>query len=921
MKPRPILNAFHDEPSGNVVLIRREGDIVKEERVRGEWSTWHKRADVPDELYRKLKSHEHIRRVHTEGEWLLVCWSNDHVRRKGRLYLKDKGIKSYEGDVDPVRFWMTETRCEIQKPRRCYLDIETDSRRPFSEKEEMRILSWAIEDDAGNQASGLLEEDADEAEKDLLTLLWDALKEYDQVLAWFGDGFDFPVIFARTEQRNLKIDPRRWVWADMLTIWKRMHSAETGDEKESMRLEDIAQAILGEGKEVVPDFVRERFGDKSLGALAWQLWETGGEFRDLLFRYNVKDTALLRKLEAKKGYLGLFQTNCETCFVFGDSRGLNPTRQMDGSMLRLGRERNYRFATRERIEESEPFKGAFVLEAKSLDPEWRASRGMKNGILRNVHVCDFKSLYPSIVITFNLGEDTKIGKCKRAEDRPNPESTCWSPGTGVVTTLTKKGILPEAMQGLLDLREKWAVIAATLPPGTPEWIDAMAKSTSGKVTVNAFYGGAATPFSRFFELDCAESTTQNGEWLLKLTASHAERRRMDPVFGDTDSLFVSGPTKEAFGKFVQWCNAVLFPREIAAQGCKENRIHLTFEKTFDRIVFTSKKRYIGRYASYKGVAAKADSKPEIKGLEYRRGDTSMLARQLQGKVIDLLVGGLKLNPDVEVPTEDPDQYRRVVEDAREFVLSGELPVGLVRLSKSLSKSVEAYVRQKCPNCGALAPIRGECPKCYVEQPKLTKKREKEIAETANLQPHVQVARELRRRGQHIGEGTKIEYVVVDGSISPMRVIPADDYVGDCDRFYLWENLVYPPTERLLSAAFPDMTSDWEAYGTVRPKKPRTRASKVPPGQLGMFAGQAAPEELAVAAYSAAPLVVEIPEDGGEAMQKRVRAVLDAFPGARQVDVVIRLKTGARAVLGVSPRVSAGPRFAAALAEALDSPAS
>ena len=46
-----------------------------------------------------------------------------------------------------------------------------------------------------------------------------------------------------------------------------------------------AQGLLGEGKEEVPDFVRERFGDRcnrGLGSLAGDLWELGGEFREYL---------------------------------------------------------------------------------------------------------------------------------------------------------------------------------------------------------------------------------------------------------------------------------------------------------------------------------------------------------------------------------------------------------------------------------------------------------------------------------------------------------------------------------------------------------------------------------------------------------------------------------------------------------------
>ena len=53
-----------------------------------------------------------------------------------------------------------------------------------------------------------------------------------------------------------------------------------------------------------------------------------------------------------------------------------------------------------------------------------------------------------------------------------------------------------------------------------------------------------------------------------------------------------------------------------------------------------------------------------------------------------------------------------------------------------------------------------------------------------------------------------------------------------DRFYLWENLVYPPTMRFLEKAFPK--HNWTKYEVVRPRQ----AKWVLPGQLGFGIGEA-----------------------------------------------------------------------------------
>jgi hypothetical protein len=51
----------------------------------------------------------------------------------------------------------------------------------------------------------------------------------------------------------------------------------------------------------------------------------------------------------------------------------------------------------------------------------------------------------------------------------------------------------------------------------------------------------------------------------------------------------------------------------------------------------------------------------------------------------------------------------------------------------------------------------------------------------------------------------------------------EEYAGYADRFYYWEHLVFPPTQRLLEAAFPQ--TDWTSYAKVRPKKVRDCAEK------------------------------------------------------------------------------------------------
>lgn len=841
----PILNAYVD--GGDLVLVGRDSDGNRTlHRRPAEYVAYFKATDLARvNLY--LRS---APRITLEDGWARVAWTAKNAPphtssgdpAKIRKYMDGQiAPLAYEADVHPVRRFLVDNVPPIAKPKRLYLDIETDSRVPFARKEEARILSIAMVATDGRNWTAVLEDDTDEAEAQLLAGFWQIAADFDQLVAWNGDGFDFPVIQARTlrcadrcpEYRPylgpptshpstpMGLDMRQWLWLDHLKVFDRMHlAAISGDEKTSLKLNDVCQAVLGEGK---TDFDASK---------TWEVWESKRHVparhtadrldrleplaehlarraanREMLRTYNLQDTDLLRRLEEKTGYIELFQTLCEATGVLPDSQGLNPTQQVDSFLLRLGRERGHRFPTKTYSDEKpKKFAGAYVMKPTA------------KGITKNVHVADFASLYPSIILTWNTSPETKVAN-ESGSPTQTPLKTAQA-ATGTRFLVDREGMLPAALATLIGLRKQWNERKASLPPGTPEWSDADRRATAYKVAANSFYGVIGSPYSRYYDYEIGEAITQSGVWLIKSTQAEAEKRGMDVVYCDTDSLFVVGGTVAEFSAFVEWCNTDLYPRILKERGCMQgvlkNHVKLAYEKQFERIVFTSAKRYVGRYAHYKGKAATADSKPEIKGLEYKRGDASALARQLQLAVIDLLCSGC----------EDQERYRVVVETFMRRVLHGDLSPSEVALSKTLSKPVSEYTRKT--KDGRTVP--------------------------ASL-AHLTVARQMQAEGEQVETGTRVSYVVKDGERKagkPLVPIHAKHYDGtNADRAYLWERLVYPPTMRLLEAAFPPPEmpapstialseapppqatqvqqapcgTNWKAYAKVRIKNPN---------QLSMF---------------------------------------------------------------------------------------
>jgi len=804
--PQFFVNGF--VAGDRVVLLRREQDgSVSKHLFPAEYACHIRREDFAADIEAQAKRSRAVRGYAIEGDWVRLRWASYDVARSfcGRGgYFEQRGIATYEGDLNPVRRVMVERGFSVQRPRWAILDIETDSRVPMSQKSEARVLCWSLTFEDGEKVRGVLEHDTDEAETLLLEDLFDELMSVDLVLAWYGGddweddehGFDFPVLGARVARLGIRVNLRRWLTADHLAIFRKgnISASESGEEKQSMALGRVAARVLHGEADVAKLSVEAR--------KSWDYWAAGGEQRALLSDYNVVDTELAWRIEKRTGFIELMIELCLVCGTFPDARGMRATSFVESFILRLARERGgghfpSRFQT---PGEADPFAGAYVMEPKH------------KGVLRGVDVADFAAMYPRNIVAWNMSLETHVPEAAqrliapnvdpRVELVPPPPGYCRVPMTGEVFRTEPKGLLVVAVEEIARLREQWKRAKAAAVPGTDEWKDADRRSTAYKQINNSFYGVVGSPFSRFFRRQIAESVAQAGVWLIKSTIAYGrEQHGIETIAVDTDSVFAAGVEEQRFRTFVEACNRELYPKLLASCGCRPPfGVKLAYEKRFSILVYVKKKRYAGRFEHFDGKRANELSRPEIKGLEFKRGDSARLAREMQEEAVRVLL----CMDRPEAPAVLPYTHRDFCELAdrwRARVLKGRLERDDFVLSKQLSREIEGYARRK----------------------------KKHGDEWASQAVHVELARRMRELGMDVSQGVRIEYVVVDGARSPQKVVGLFEFEpGTEDRHYLWETLVWPPTERVLEVCFPDY--DWHrSFGRSRP---RERGRPVPREQMG-----------------------------------------------------------------------------------------
>jgi DNA polymerase-2 len=307
------------------------------------------------------------------------------------------------------------------------------------------------------------------------------------------------------------------------------------------------------------------------------------------------------------------------------------------------------------------------------------------GLHENVWVFDFKSLYPSIIRTFNIDPLGFVAAPQPGDD------LIETPGGAF---RREPAILPGLLDELVPRRE------AAKRAG-----DSVA-SQAIKILMNSFYGVLGTPACRFSNTALANSITGLGREMLLWSKRWFEARGFRVLYGDTDSLFVhSGrddpATAEAEARELAATLNAELERTIAERWRVASSLELQFEKLYVKLFLPhargsargASKRYAGLVhgrtdagRDARGRATQgAIAEIEFVGMEVVRRDWTALAKQVQRELYRRLFAN-----------EPVDAYlAEVVRQLR----NGALDDALV-YRKNLRKSADDYTAATPPHVAA-----------------------------------------------------------------------------------------------------------------------------------------------------------------------------------------------------------------------------
>ena len=431
----------------------------------------------------------------------------------------------------------------------------------------------------------------------------------DFLVGYFSDGFDLPYLKARAEKHQVKLslglDDSQPKFSRGIVLTGKIFGITHIDilkfirttysqymQSETMSLNEVAKEFLGDTK--------KEFKFQNFGGLKEDGWKN-------FYEYNLHDSVLTLGLFEKLWPDLLEFTRVIQEPVFDISRnGLS--KQVESYILHnlnrfdeIPEKRPYNEEIAKR-RHREKVEGAFVLEPKP-------------GLYENLVMFDFTSMHTSIIISMNISKGTLLEK---------KEKGAYSIITreGEFFFSKKPGFFPTLMREIFEQRKKFKSEYKKNPNQLTK-----ARSNAFKLLSASAHGYIGFFGSRYYSIESSSAILAFVRKFNKEAIEKVKKEDFNVIYGDTDSVAFTREkkSKEQIKDFLKKLNDELPGiMELELDGFYKRGIWVTTRSG----VFGAKKKY---------ALIDENGNLKIRGFETVRRDWCHLARDMQNKVIEMIL--------------------------------------------------------------------------------------------------------------------------------------------------------------------------------------------------------------------------------------------------------------------------------------------
>ena len=446
-------------------------------------------------------------------------------------------LDSSKHDVEIIKLTEDLKRSDTypQNFRILSFDLEVRNPHGMPNSEEDEIIMIGVASNFGiNQVISTKTNSSDKedfvnqvsSEKEMIEEFVNIIKDnnVDIIVGYNSDNFDFPYIKDRAKILGVDLDIgmdgsdirfirrgyanaasfKGLIHVDLYLVMRRYMTLER------YTLERVYYELFGEEKIDVP-------GDR-----IWEFWDNEGEALDNLFDYSLDDVVSTLKIAEQT-----LPLNLELTRIIGQPL-------FDVSRMATGQQAEW-FLVKQAYfdEEIVPNKqGAnFANRAAAEDNEGGYVREPEKGLHENLVQFDFRSLYPSIIISKNISPDVIV-----LGDIENEDDYNIAPEHGIKFKKDPQGFIPSVIDKILQ--ERFRIkreMKACEDETEKKALDVQQQAI--KRLANTMYGIYGFPRFRWYSFECAKAITSWGRQYIKSSIKKAEEFGFYTIYADTDGFY------------------------------------------------------------------------------------------------------------------------------------------------------------------------------------------------------------------------------------------------------------------------------------------------------------------------------------------------------------------------------------------------
>lgn len=300
----------------------------------------------------------------------------------------------------------------------------------------------------------------------------------------------------------------------------------------------------------------------------------------------------------------------------------------------------------------------------------------KIGVHKNVAQIDFVSLYPAIMVHFNISPETIL---------PDPNAENIVPALGLAIDDGQDGLVPKALGPLLKKRIELKTYLASTPHWDPFRQNFKRRASALKWLLVTCFGYLGYKNARFGRIEAHQAVTAYGREALLRAKEAAEEMGYEVIQLYVDGLWVRHPDK----------NTDIKPLLLEIQ--QRTGLPISLDGIYRWIVFLGSRQNRKRPVANRYFGVFQDGTLKIRGVDARRHDSTPYVAKAQKHLLKLLASR-------ERPQDALPEAVAFLKERVKALRSGQVPLPELLVRQRLGRKLEAY-RTPSPAARAVQQLK------------------------------------------------------------------------------------------------------------------------------------------------------------------------------------------------------------------------